>query len=152
MELETDWNKARSRRKPHPLRSKPVTIGDLIRDGKLLEVHCASCRPERHLCINPEILRLPKRMPMPEVASTWFAASAVPGIVRPTTHLGEAGYQGRRCGAIFRPFRGQDIALTIRFMSIDRPASMGLRRGKAQWLKVGAGYSIERNSMLACTE
>jgi len=26
-----------------------VTIGDLIRDGKLLEVHCASCRPEPSL-------------------------------------------------------------------------------------------------------
>jgi hypothetical protein len=28
---------------------KPVTIGDLIREGKLLEVHCGNCRPERHL-------------------------------------------------------------------------------------------------------
>src|SRR4051812_41812202 len=26
-----------------PLRSKPVMIGDLIREGKLLEVHCANC-------------------------------------------------------------------------------------------------------------
>jgi hypothetical protein len=48
---------------------KPVTIGDLIREGKLLEVHCASCRPERHLYLNPENLRLPKRIPVPEVAS-----------------------------------------------------------------------------------
>jgi hypothetical protein len=67
-ELEKDRNRARSRRKPQPLRFKPVTIGDLIRDGKLLEVHCASCRPARHLYLNPEILRLPKRMPVPEVA------------------------------------------------------------------------------------
>jgi hypothetical protein len=41
---------------------------DLIREGKLLEVHCGNCRPERHLYLNPEILRLPKRMPVPEVA------------------------------------------------------------------------------------
>jgi hypothetical protein len=68
VELERDGNKARSRRKPQPLRSKPVTIGDLIREGKLLEVHCGNCRPERHLYLNPEILRLPKRMPVPEVA------------------------------------------------------------------------------------
>jgi hypothetical protein len=68
VELERDGNKARSRRKPQPLRSKPVTIGDLIREGKLLEVHCGNCRPERHLYLNPEILRLPMRMPVPEVA------------------------------------------------------------------------------------
>ena len=68
-EVERDRNKAKSRRKPQPLRFKPVTIGDLIREGKLLEVHCGTCRPERHLYLNPEILRLPKRMPVPEVAS-----------------------------------------------------------------------------------
>jgi hypothetical protein len=42
-----------SRRKPQPLRFKPVTIGDLIREGKLLEVHCGNCRPERQLYLNP---------------------------------------------------------------------------------------------------
>jgi hypothetical protein len=68
VELENDRNRARSRRKPLPLRFKPVTIGDLIREGKLLEVHCGNCRPERHLYLNPEVLRLPKRMPVPEVA------------------------------------------------------------------------------------
>jgi hypothetical protein len=68
VELERDRNKARSRRKPLPLRFKPVTVGDLIRDGKLLEAHCGNCRPERHLYLNPEILRVPKRMPVPEVA------------------------------------------------------------------------------------
>jgi len=67
VELEQDRNKAKSRRKPQPLRLKPVTIGDLIREGKLLEVHCGNCRPERHLYLNPGILRLPKRMPVPEV-------------------------------------------------------------------------------------
>ena len=69
VELEQDRNKARSRRKPKPLRFKPVTIGDLIKEGKLLEVHCGNCRPERHLYLNPEILRLPKGMPVPEVAT-----------------------------------------------------------------------------------
>ena len=68
VELERDRNKARSRRKLQSLRFKPVTIGDLIREGRLLEVHCGNCRPERHLYLNPEILRLPKRMPLPEVA------------------------------------------------------------------------------------
>src|SRR5262245_40272993 len=62
VELERDRNKARSRRKPQPLRFKPVTIGDLIRDGKLQEIHCGNCRPERHLYLDPDILRLPKRM------------------------------------------------------------------------------------------
>jgi hypothetical protein len=68
VELEKDRNKPRSRRKPQPPHFKPVTIGDLIREGKLLEVHCGNCRPDRQLYLNPEILRLPKRMPVPEVA------------------------------------------------------------------------------------
>ena len=51
-----------------PRRAETVTIGDLIREGGLLEVHCGNCRPERHLYLNPEIPRLPKRMPVPEVA------------------------------------------------------------------------------------
>jgi hypothetical protein len=53
IELERDRNKARSRRKAQPFRFKPVTVGDLIREGKLLEVHCGNCRPERHLYLNP---------------------------------------------------------------------------------------------------
>jgi hypothetical protein len=43
------WNKARSRRKPRTLQFKPMTIGDLIKGGNFLEVHCGNCRPERHL-------------------------------------------------------------------------------------------------------
>jgi hypothetical protein len=69
VEPERDRKKVRSRLKPQPLRFKPVTIGDLIREGKLLEVHCGNCRPERHLYLNPDILRLPKRMPVPEAKS-----------------------------------------------------------------------------------
>src|SRR5262245_47163492 len=49
------------RGKPKPLRIKLVTTGDLIREGKLLEVHCGACRPEGSL-------ELP-RIPVPEVAS-----------------------------------------------------------------------------------
>jgi hypothetical protein len=69
VELERDRNRARSRRKPKPLHIKPVTIGDLIRDGKLLEIHCGSCRPARHLYIDAGSLDLPKRLPVPEVAN-----------------------------------------------------------------------------------
>jgi hypothetical protein len=69
VELEKDRNKARSRRKPQPLHIKPVTIGDPIRDGMLLEVHCGNCRPARHLYIDAGSLGLPKRMPVPEVAN-----------------------------------------------------------------------------------
>ena len=69
VELERDRNTARSRRKPQLLRIKPVTIGDLIRECRLLEVHCGNCRPARHLYIDAGSLGLPKRMPVPEVAS-----------------------------------------------------------------------------------
>jgi hypothetical protein len=65
--LERDRNRARS--KLQPLRIKPVTIGDLARDGKLLEVECSACRPSRHLYIEPLSLGLPKRLAVPEVAN-----------------------------------------------------------------------------------
>jgi hypothetical protein len=38
-----------------------VTIGDLIKSGKLLEVECSACRPSRHLYIEPLSLGLPKQ-------------------------------------------------------------------------------------------
>jgi hypothetical protein len=63
VELEKDRNAARSRRKPQPLRIKPVTIGDLARDSKLLEFECSACRPARHLYIEPLSLGLPKNAP-----------------------------------------------------------------------------------------
>jgi ATP-dependent DNA ligase len=60
----TRGNKARSRRKPQ---SSEVQAGDDRRlHPELLEVHCGNCRPERHLYLYPEILRLPKRMPVPD--------------------------------------------------------------------------------------
>jgi hypothetical protein len=52
VELEKDRIKARSRRKPKPLRTKPATIGDLTRSGELmLEVHCGA-RPAGALYID----------------------------------------------------------------------------------------------------
>src|SRR4051794_34212613 len=69
LELERERNKAKSRRAPQPLSSKPVTIADLIRDGKLLEVECSACKPSRHLYIDPLSLGLPKRLPVPDVAN-----------------------------------------------------------------------------------
>jgi hypothetical protein len=49
LEPPRNRNEARSRRKPQPLRFKTVRLGDLVREGKVLDVHCANCRPERHL-------------------------------------------------------------------------------------------------------
>jgi hypothetical protein len=67
IELEQERNKAKSRRRSPPP-SRPVTLGDLARDGKLLEVECSACKPPRHFYIEPLSLGLPKRMPVPEVA------------------------------------------------------------------------------------
>jgi hypothetical protein len=67
IELERDRNKAKShRRSPSP--DRPVTLGDLARDGKLLEVKCSACKPRRHLYIEPMSLGLPKQLSVPEVA------------------------------------------------------------------------------------
>jgi hypothetical protein len=68
VQFEKDRNKAKSRRKPQPLHFKPVTVGDLIRDGKLLEVHCGNCQPARHLYIDADSLDLPRRLPVPQIA------------------------------------------------------------------------------------
>jgi hypothetical protein len=68
VEMERERNKAKSRRRP-PLPYRPVTLGDLARDGKLLEVECLACRPSRHLYIEPLSLGLPKRLPVPHVAN-----------------------------------------------------------------------------------
>jgi hypothetical protein len=77
-----------------------VTIGDLIRQRKLLEVHCANCRPERHLYLDPEILRLPKRMPVPEIARHLICSKCGsrntenhnPIWVRPDARVGGVGH------------------------------------------------------------
>jgi hypothetical protein len=69
IELERDRNKAQSRRRSLRPPSRTVTLGDLARDEKLLEVECSACKPARHLCIEPLSLGLPKRMPVPDVAN-----------------------------------------------------------------------------------
>ena len=46
-----------------------MTVGGLIREGKLLEVHCGNRRLARHLYIDAGSLELPKRLPVPEVAN-----------------------------------------------------------------------------------
>ena len=97
MELERNRNRARSRRKPQPLRFKPVTIGDLIREGKLLEVHCGKL-PAGAALLSAilRILRLPKRMAVPEVASHLVCSRC--GATNSETFnpiLGTAGCQGR---------------------------------------------------------
>src|SRR3954454_13756771 len=44
VELEQDRNEGKSRRRWTPP-SRPVSVGDLARDGKFLEVECSACRP-----------------------------------------------------------------------------------------------------------
>jgi hypothetical protein len=68
VEMEQERNKAKSRRGSPPP-SRTVTVGDLARNGKLLEVECLACRPSRHLYIEPLSLGLPKRLPVPDVAN-----------------------------------------------------------------------------------
>jgi hypothetical protein len=122
VELEKDRNKARSRRKPQPLHSKPVTVGDLIREGKLLEVHCSSCRPARHLYIAVGSLDLPKRMPVPEVADHLVCSLCGAKNSDPYHPICQAGCQSARGD---RPISGlQQTLMTIfsAVMSInDRP-------------------------------
>jgi hypothetical protein len=77
-----------------------VTIGDLARDGKLLEVECSACRPSRHLYIEPLSLGLSKRMPVSEVADHLVCSKCGarnsetynPIWVRPDTRVGGVGH------------------------------------------------------------
>jgi hypothetical protein len=73
-----------------------VAVGDLIREGKLLEVHCGNCRPERHLYLNSEILRSPKRMPVPELVCSKCGArnseTYNPIWARPDARIGGLGH------------------------------------------------------------
>ncbi len=64
-----------------------------MRDGKLLEVHCGNCRPERHLWperhlyIQAGSLGLPKRMPVPEgvqasrLQQVWWRMAGMPDVL-----------------------------------------------------------------------
>ncbi len=48
-----------------PVPTGPVTLGDLIREDKLLWVYCNDCCHERD--VNPATVPLPSETPVPEV-------------------------------------------------------------------------------------
>ena len=50
-----------------PTPTGPVTLGDLIREDKLLWVYCRECCHERD--VNPANVPLPADTPVPEVVS-----------------------------------------------------------------------------------
>jgi hypothetical protein len=87
VELEVNRNKGRSRRKPQPLCSKPVTIGDLIREGKRWRSTAAvagrsdTSSPTRN---PPPAQEKCRRRRWTGISS---AASAVPGIAWPITPI-----------------------------------------------------------------
>lgn len=62
---------------------RPVTIGDLKRTGKLLELACMGCA--RHLYIDPASLPLPDVLPVPETAAR-LACSQCGAINQETWH------------------------------------------------------------------
>ena len=45
----------------------PITLGDLVRDDKLLWVYCRACGRERD--VNPATVPLPAETPVPDVGS-----------------------------------------------------------------------------------
>jgi hypothetical protein len=59
--------------------------------GILLEVHCSSCRPERHLYIDPVSVGLRRRMPVPAVANNLGPQKIRLREHRAKDDLGEAG-------------------------------------------------------------
>jgi hypothetical protein len=73
-----DQNKARRCGGRSRCGSSRRRIGDLIRGGKLLEVHCSSCRPARHLYIDVGSLDLPKRLPEVPFVEPPLGRSLVP--------------------------------------------------------------------------
>lgn len=51
----------------------PVTLGDLIADGKLLWVYCTACGRERD--IDPRVLGLPAETPVPGLGKRFMKCS-----------------------------------------------------------------------------
>jgi hypothetical protein len=47
------------------LESRPVTLGDLVREDKLLWVYCCECGHERD--VTPATVPLPHETPVPEI-------------------------------------------------------------------------------------
>jgi hypothetical protein len=94
VELERDRNKARSRRKIQPLRFKPVTIGDLIREGKLLEVYCGNSGWSGISISIPKSCACPSACRCLRWQGIWSAANAVREIARPTIGSGRGPMPG----------------------------------------------------------
>jgi hypothetical protein len=88
VELEEDRNKARSRRKQQPLHFKPVMVGDLISEGKLLEVHCGTAGRSATSISMPAVLAYLSACRCPRWPSISSAANAAPGTARPTIRSG----------------------------------------------------------------
>jgi hypothetical protein len=55
------------------MRLGPVTLGDLIRDGKLMWVYCISCGRERD--VDPTSLALPPGTPVPTLGRSHLKCS-----------------------------------------------------------------------------
>ena len=91
-----------------PIRFKPVTIGDLIREGKLLEVHCGNCRPERHLYLNPRSCGCQSACRYQRWLAIWSAASAVPGTARPIIRSGQGRIPGSQVWDTYPDFIGKN--------------------------------------------
>ena len=47
-----------------PVHAGPVTLGDLVREDKLLWVYCCDCYHERN--VSPATVALPAETPVPE--------------------------------------------------------------------------------------
>jgi hypothetical protein len=50
--VRAGWNRPDAGVSPQPLGVKPVAMGDMIRQGKLLQIRCGNCRPERQFYLN----------------------------------------------------------------------------------------------------
>ena len=61
----------------------PVTIADLTRDGKLLEIGCLGCG--RHVYVDAADVRLPNDLSVPNAAAR-LACSGCGAINQPTWH------------------------------------------------------------------
>jgi hypothetical protein len=94
VELERDRNKAKSRRKPQPLRSKLVTIGDLIRGGKLLELHCKIADRSGISISIPKFCAYRSECPCPRWRAILSAVNAAPGTATPITRSGRGPMRG----------------------------------------------------------
>ena len=70
----------------------PVTIADLIREQRLLEIGCLGCG--RHVYIDAAASRLPDSLPVPQAAAR-LACSKCGAINQPTRHPIYARPDGR---------------------------------------------------------